>query len=179
MHPKRNSARLCSAPPAEPTPGLAKWYDASHLYGDTLPHLSDARGEFEEFRDKLMNWYIKVLSNYANFSGRARRKEYWMFFLFNFVIALVIGFITGFIGGVLQQGTSISNVAAVIYNLAVLLPSLAVAVRRMHDSGRSGWWILLPIVNLVFLCLDSEPGDNKYGPNPKIDEAPKTMGAAG
>jgi hypothetical protein len=112
-----------------------------HLYGDTLPHLSDARGEFEEFRDKLMNWYIKVLSNYANFSGRARRKEYWMFFLFNFVIALVIGFITGFIGGVLQQGTSISNVAAVIYNLAVLLVTQSGRCSSTNARQRPQWLV--------------------------------------
>ena len=125
-----------------------------------------------------MSWYIKVLSNYANFEGRARRKEYWMFFLFNLIVAVVIGFVTGFMGGVLGKGTSISNAASLIYNLGVLLPSLGVAIRRMHDSGRSGWWILFPFVNLVFLCFDSEPGSNKYGPNPKMIEAPKAMGAA-
>jgi uncharacterized membrane protein YhaH (DUF805 family) len=126
-----------------------------------------------------MSWYIKVLSNYANFEGRARRKEYWMFFLFNLIVAVVIGFITGYIGGVLGMGTSISNAASLIYNLAIFLPSLGVAIRRMHDTGRSGWWILLPFANLVFLCFDSEPGTNKYGPNPKMIEAPKAMGAAG
>ncbi len=126
-----------------------------------------------------MSWYIKVLSNYANFEGRARRKEYWMFFLFNLIIAVLIGFITGYIGGVLGKGTSINNAASLIYNLAIFLPSLGVAIRRMHDTGRSGWWILLPFANLVFLCFDSEPGTNKYGPNPKMIEAPTAMGAAG
>jgi uncharacterized membrane protein YhaH (DUF805 family) len=125
-----------------------------------------------------MSWYIKVLSNYATFSGRARRKEYWMFFLFNFIAAFIIGFTSGFIGSALHQG-DISRDGGLIYNLAVLLPSLAVAVRRMHDSGRSGWWILFPFVNLVLLCFDSEPGDNKYGPNPKMVQAPQAMGGAG
>ncbi len=64
-------------------------------------------------------------------------------------------------------GTSISDPASIIYSLAVLIPGIAVAVRRMHDVGRSGWWILLPIVNFVFLCLDSQPNENEYGLNPK------------
>jgi uncharacterized membrane protein YhaH (DUF805 family) len=114
-----------------------------------------------------MKWYLEVMKKYAVFSGRARRKEYWMFFLFNIIIAFVIGFVTGFVGGALGIGTTISNFASVIYSLAVLIPGIAVAVRRMHDIGRSGWWILFPLVNLVFLCLDSQPGENKYGPNPK------------
>ena len=114
-----------------------------------------------------MNSYVQVLKKYAVFSGRARRKEYWMFFLFNIIIAFVIGFVMGFIGAMLGVGTTLSNFASAIYSLAVLIPGIAVAVRRMHDIGRSGWWILLPLVNLVFLCLDSQSGDNEYGPNPK------------
>ena len=116
-----------------------------------------------------MNWYLEVLRKYAVFSGRARRKEYWMFFLFNIIIAFVIGFVTGFAGSVLGIGTTLSNTTNIIYNLAVLIPSIAVGVRRMHDLGRSGWWILFPVVNLVFLCLDSQPDENEYGPNPKND----------
>ncbi|NBF01562.1 DUF805 domain-containing protein [Pseudomonas sp. Fl5BN2] len=105
------------------------------------------------------NWYVEVLKKYAVFTGRARRKEYWMFFLINFLIALGIGFIEGFFGG---KGL-LSN----LYSLAVFLPSLAVAVRRMHDTDHSGWWILLPFVNLYFLVKDGQPGDNRFGPNPK------------
>ena len=115
-----------------------------------------------------MNWYIEVMKKYAVFSGRARRKEYWMFFLFNFIVAFVIGFVLGFIGGALGIGTTLSDPASTIYALAVLIPGIAVAIRRMHDIGRSGWWILLPFVNLVFLCLDSQPSENEYGPNPKL-----------
>jgi uncharacterized membrane protein YhaH (DUF805 family) len=114
-----------------------------------------------------MNWYLEVMKKYAVFSGRARRKEYWMFFLFNCIIAFVIGFVMGFIGALLGIGATLSNLVSVIYSLAVLVPGIAVGVRRMHDIGRSGWWILFPFVNLVFLCLDSQPGDNEYGPNPK------------
>jgi uncharacterized membrane protein YhaH (DUF805 family) len=95
------------------------------------------------------------------FNGRARRKEYWMFFLFNTIIAFVIGFIEGLAG---DAGTISS-----IYSLAVLIPSIAVGVRRMHDSDHSGWWLLLPIVNIVLLCFDSQSENNRFGGNPKLD----------
>ena len=114
-----------------------------------------------------MNWYLEVLKKYAVFCGRAHRKEYWMFFLFNIIIAMLIGLVTGFTGAILGIGTALSDPASTIYSLAILVPSIAVGIRRMHDLGRSGWWILFPVVNLVFLCLDSQPGDNEYGPNPK------------
>ena len=90
-----------------------------------------------------------------------------MFFLFNLIIAIILGFASGFIGAALGLGMTISNIPNIIYDLAILIPGIAVAVRRMHDIGRSGWWIILPLVNLVFLCLDSQPGQNEYGPNPK------------
>ena len=84
-----------------------------------------------------MEWYLKVMrDNYANFNGRARRKEYWMFALFNFLISFVIGFI----GGIMEF-----TLLGTIYSLAVFIPSIAVAVRRMHDVGKSGWFILLPL----------------------------------
>lgn len=114
-----------------------------------------------------MSWYLEVLRKYAVFSGRARRKEYWMFFLINIIVAVIIGFVTGFIGGALGMGAALSNSASTIYSLAILIPSIAVGVRRMHDLGRSGWWIIFPFVNLVFLCLDSQSGENEYGQNPK------------
>lgn len=114
-----------------------------------------------------MEWYLKVLKNYVGFEGRARRKEYWMFILFNMIASLVLGFIGGLIG--------LDTILSYVYSLAVLLPSLAVAMRRLHDTGRSGWMILLSfipligaIVLIVFMCQDSEPGDNKYGSNPKL-----------
>jgi uncharacterized membrane protein YhaH (DUF805 family) len=105
-----------------------------------------------------MNYYIKVLQNYANFNGRARRSEYWYFVLFNFIISLGINLI-----GAAVDFDMLGN----IYSLAVLIPSLAVAVRRMHDVGKSGWFILIPIYNLILACTDSQAGDNEYGPNPK------------
>ncbi|MCD1260777.1 DUF805 domain-containing protein [Paenibacillus athensensis] len=111
-----------------------------------------------------MEWYVKVWKNYVGFQGRAQRKEYWMFVLFNIIASIILGIIDGVIGIQLLSG---------LYSLAVLLPSLAVAARRLHDTGRSGWWQLLALIPLVgaiilivFLCQDSEP-DNQYGPNPK------------
>ncbi len=113
-----------------------------------------------------MNWYLQVLKKYAVFSGRARRKEYWMFVLFNTIIVFVLGFVEGLFGG--------PGIIANIYSLAVLIPSIAVFVRRLHDTGRSGWWFFIgfvplvgAIVLLVFMVKDSDPGDNQYGPNPK------------
>lgn len=114
-----------------------------------------------------MNWYLEVLRKYAVFSGRARRKEYWMFFLFNIIVAIVIGFVTGFVSAMLHISPAVATLISIIYSLGVLIPSISVSVRRMHDLGRSGWWIIVPIVNLVFLFLDSQPGENEYGPNPK------------
>ena len=113
-----------------------------------------------------MNYYLDCIkSKYCCFAGRARRKEYWMFALVNFVITLILGVIDQMAtGGILQ----------LVYGLAILLPGLGVSVRRLHDIGKSGWWLLLglipivgPIVLLVFVCLDGKPGTNEYGPNPK------------
>ena len=114
-----------------------------------------------------MNWYLDVLKKYAVFSGRARRKEYWMFFLFNVIAAFVIGFIAGVLGLANDGG---GNILSSLYSLAVLLPSLGVAIRRMHDTNHSGWWLLVPIVNLVFTLTEGTKGDNKYGSDPKAEE---------
>jgi uncharacterized membrane protein YhaH (DUF805 family) len=117
-----------------------------------------------------MNWYLEVLKKYAVFSGRARRKEYWMFFLFNIIISFVLGFVEGLVG---SQG-----IVTGLYFLAVLIPGIAVSFRRLHDTDRSGWWLLIAlipligtIVLLVFLVQDSKPGENQYGPNPKTETA--------
>ena len=117
-----------------------------------------------------MNWYVEVLKKYAVFAGRARRKEFWMFYLFYLIIVVVLGIIEWTIG--------IPGVLSGIYTLALLVPTIAVTVRRLHDTDRSGWWWfiwLVPVVGwivmLVFLVLDSQPGDNEYGPNPKAAAA--------
>ncbi|QHW32962.1 DUF805 domain-containing protein [Paenibacillus rhizovicinus] len=113
-----------------------------------------------------MEWYLKVLREYVNFSGRARRTEYWMYILISFVVSIILAIIDAILGA--------DRLLSWLYSLAVLLPSLGVVVRRLHDIGRSGWWyliILIPVIGaiviLVFTLLDSEPGMNKYGPNPK------------
>lgn len=113
-----------------------------------------------------MEWYLQALQKYAEFNGRARRMEYWMFALFNMIISLVLGLIEGLAGG--------PGVLAGLYNLAVFIPSIAVSVRRLHDTDRSGWWLLIGLVPLVgviallvFMVSDSQPGRNQYGANPK------------
>ncbi len=114
-----------------------------------------------------MSWYITVLKKYAVFSGRARRKEYWMFCLFNVIVSFGLGLVLGFTGSLLGTGAQLGGVGGMVYSLAMIIPSIAVAIRRMHDTGHSGWWILVPLANIVFLFLDSQPGENEYGPNPK------------
>ncbi|MEM8526379.1 MAG: DUF805 domain-containing protein [Bacteroidota bacterium] len=107
-----------------------------------------------------MNYYLEVLQRYAVFEGRARRSEYWYFVLFNFLISFGLGFLDGALG-LLEFGTN------TIYSLAVFIPSLAVAVRRMHDVGKSGWFILIPIYNLILAATEGDYGTNQYGPDPK------------
>ena len=119
-----------------------------------------------------MNWYLKVLKQYADFKGRARRKEYWMFALFN-IIFLIVAITLDNILGTAIEGVGY-GLFYFLYILAVLIPSLAVAVRRLHDVGKSGWMILIgliPVIGaiwLLVLCVtDSQPGENQYGANPK------------
>jgi len=119
-----------------------------------------------------MKWFVKCMKQYAVFSGRARRTEFWMFALFNFIFAIVASIIDTAIGsklGILQFG-----IFYLIYSLAVLIPGLAVSVRRLHDIGKSGWMVLInliPLIGLIWFIVltvkDSQPGENQYGPNPK------------
>ena len=113
-----------------------------------------------------MNWYVDVLKKYAVFDGRARRKEYWMFALFNIIIAIVLN--------VIEMAIGTYGIIGVLYALAVLLPGIGVTIRRLHDTGRSGWWILIALVPfvgaiilIIFAAQDGTPGQNQYGPNPK------------
>ncbi len=121
-----------------------------------------------------MHWYIDVLKKYATFSGRAQRAEYWYFFLFNIIISVVLIGIDTVLGTGADMGMGLLSG---IYSLAVLLPGLAVAVRRLHDIGRSGWWLLIgliPLIGFIVLIIwfvkDSDPGENQYGSNPKEAE---------
>jgi uncharacterized membrane protein YhaH (DUF805 family) len=119
-----------------------------------------------------MNWYLKVLKKYAVFNGRARRAEYWYFALVSIIISIILVVIDGATGS-FNQETGFGLLSG-IYTLAILIPAIAVGVRRLHDTNRSGWWILLALVPLigfivliVFFVIDSDQGDNQYGSNPK------------
>jgi uncharacterized membrane protein YhaH (DUF805 family) len=118
-----------------------------------------------------MEYYVEVLRKYTVFGGRARRAEYWMFTLFNFIVSAIVFGVDEVLG--FRTGDGIGILGG-IYGLAVLLPSLAVTCRRLHDTGRTGWWMLIGIVPIlgaivliIFLIQDSTPGENEYGPNPK------------
>lgn len=111
-----------------------------------------------------MNWYLKVLQNYAGFEGRARRKEYWMFFLFNMLISYGLQIIADI------TETPVLMFIYVLYAFGVLIPSIAVSVRRMHDVGKSGWFIIVPFYNLYLACTEGDHPDNQYGRNPKAAE---------
>ena len=119
-----------------------------------------------------MNWYLQVLKKYVVFSGRAQRAEFWYFTLFNFLAVAALLVIDALIGT--YSAESGIGLLSGIYVLGVMLPGIAVAIRRLHDTGRTGWWYLLlliplvgAIVLIVFFVQDSTPGENQYGPNPK------------
>lgn len=127
-----------------------------------------------------MNYYLKVLKNYIIFSGRARRSEYWYFVLFNIIFASAAMLLDHAFGTTFTMNTAEGPVNLfygyfyLFYVLAVFIPGLAVLVRRLHDIGKSGWFILVSLIPLagaiwllVLLCTDSNPGINQYGPNPK------------
>lgn len=142
-----------------------------------------------------MNDYLNVVrNNYANFTGRARRREYWMFALVNGIITLLL-YLPALFMGFDPASTSTGEMSAPVnplayifiglyglYALAMLVPSLAVTARRLHDTGRSGWWQLINLIPLgglvllFFLVSDSQPGANKWGPNPKGEGAAVTAG---
>jgi uncharacterized membrane protein YhaH (DUF805 family) len=131
-----------------------------------------------------MQWYIDVLKKYAVFSGRARRKEYWMFVLFNVIASIILSILDRIIGLDFSSGSTSSGWLSTIYGLAVLVPSLAVGVRRMHDTNRSGWWILINLVPFIgwiwFIVLAAQEGgagDNRFGPDPKAAERFSQPGA--
>ena len=118
------------------------------------------------------DWYMQVLKKYAVFSGRARRKEYWFYVLWYLIISIGLAIVDNIIGT--YSAKAGIGLLGGIYALALLIPGISVTVRRLHDTGRTGWWLLIilipligAIVLLVFMFLDSQPGDNEYGPSPK------------
>jgi len=120
-----------------------------------------------------MHWYGEVLQKYAVFNGRARRSEFWWFTLINAIVGAALGLIDTVIFGVNY------GILSGLYGLAVLIPTIAVAVRRLHDTNRSGWWLLIGliplfgfIVLLIFYFQNSTPGSNRFGDNPKGVDAP-------
>ena len=122
-----------------------------------------------------MHWYIEVLKKYAVFEGRARRKEYWIFVLISSLVLIFLSLIDELTGWKVWED---EGVLSLVYSIAVFVPTLAVVVRRLHDTDRSGWWILIAliplvgaIVLLVFLILKGNEGDNRFGPDPKAETA--------
>lgn len=127
-----------------------------------------------------MDWYIEAWKKYALFSRRARRKEYWFFQLFSMIASVILVIPVFLMIALSSQNSGSWNILMLltlpfcIFSFAAILPSLAVMVRRLHDTGRSGWWYFIGfvpfvggIILLIFTLLDSEPGPNLYGPNPK------------
>ena len=113
-----------------------------------------------------MNYFLNAYRNYVDFGSRTTRKEYWMFVLINLIVSIVLTFTEGLLGG--------PGAVSVLYSLAVFIPTLAVSVRRLHDTERSGWWLLIgliPVIGvlvlLVFMILEGHSGDNDYGSDPK------------
>lgn len=135
----------------------------------------------KEERDfNILDWWKKVvLDNYVNFSGRARRSEFWYFTLMHWLIIICLGVLTALLSAIFKNSSlvSIPIILIALYFLATLLPSIAVAVRRLHDTGKSGWWLLAPaipfvgniasIVLLVFYCIEGDSFPNDYGLDPK------------
>jgi uncharacterized membrane protein YhaH (DUF805 family) len=134
--------------------------------------LDDLAQPTEERQEaQRMSWFIEALKKYAVFSGRSRRMEYWYFVLFVVIITVVLNMLDLLIGANTRAGV---GVLSSIFSLAVLIPSIAVSVRRLHDIDRTGWWVLISlvplvgwIVLLVFSVQEGTPGSNRYGPNPK------------
>jgi uncharacterized membrane protein YhaH (DUF805 family) len=129
-----------------------------------------------------MQWYIDVIKKYAVFDGRARRKEFWMFVLFNTIVGIILSVLDTIIGTDFGGRTG-GGWLSTIYYLAVLLPVIGVSIRRMHDTNRSGWWVLIYLIPCIgwiwFIVLAAQEGtvgDNQYGPDPKAAERGQGFG---
>ena len=133
-----------------------------------------------------MKWWLTCIRKYVTFEGRARRKEYWMFTLFNVVFVVVTMLLDILLFGATPDNPTSPRYLTTLYGLFVFLPTLTVVVRRLHDIGRSGWWLagyygvafvctilmITAVWMIVWMCFDSQAGENKYGPNPKQIAAP-------
>lgn len=131
-----------------------------------------------EQKNKVMIEYWKnCLKKYADFSGRSRRSEYWYFTLVNFIIIFLIALISGFTTLTSPLLSTILEILMFLYVIGIIIPAIAVTIRRLHDIGKSGWWYCVTFVPfiggiwlLILTCTDSQAGDNEYGPNPKTSE---------
>jgi uncharacterized membrane protein YhaH (DUF805 family) len=110
----------------------------------------------------MIRYFIKALKNYATFSGRARRKEYWYFFLCHVLALIVLATLSMF--------TPFLWTVYMLWALVMFLPGLSLGVRRMHDVGKSGWYLLIPFYSLVLVCTKGDQGTNAYGADPKADK---------
>ena len=125
-----------------------------------------------------MSYFIDALGKYAVFTGRSRRSEYWFFMLFVCLIGVALFAAGMYVTKATGGPPTLAEYLLDFFSLLIFLPSLVVSVRRLHDIGMNGWWVLLNLVPLgglvllVLLCQDSQPGDNNYGPNPKEVAAP-------
>ena len=119
-------------------------------------------------------YFVKVLKNYAVFEGRARRKEYWYYTLFSSLISIALTFVDNAIAP-----NATTGVIGAIFSLGTIVPSIAVGVRRMHDVGKSGWYLLIPIYNLILACTNGDTGTNEYGTDPKGDPMEDDINAIG
>lgn len=120
------------------------------------------------FEDYFLN---VIKKHYADFAGRATRSEYWYFVLFQFLIGIAVSIVVSILGSIIGE---VAGLLSLVYSLALLIPGLAVGIRRLHDTGKSGWWLLIGLVPfvgfiilIVFMVQDSEADRNQYGPNPK------------
>ncbi len=134
----------------------------------------------------MFNWFMVAMKQYAVFSGRARRREYWYFVFTMLLIGLMLGIALGVVAVLVQlEPAMLANIFSILFFLGLLIPSIAVFVRRLHDTNRSAWWILIGIVPIiggivlfVFVVLDGTPGENRYGPDPKGRTAMNEVGAS-
>jgi len=111
----------------------------------------------------MIQHFLNVFRKFAQFSGRSTRSEYWWFALGYLIIYYALLALSMYLA------IPAFGIAALVFSVIALIPSIAVAVRRMHDVGKSGWFCLIPIYNIILACTDSQPETNKYGPNPKAD----------
>ena len=133
--------------------------------------------------DAFQQYFVDILKNhYADFEGRARRKEYWMFYLFSALVAIAVVVVAGILGAIAEVLGWLGVLLYAALGLGLFLPGLAAAVRRLHDTGRSGWWYLVAFVPFIggfillyFLVIEGDAGPNEYGPDPK-DPYPEGAG---